>query len=101
MLKTVYIKASKKGFLTIPLEFDATAAQTGAILTIPMIPERHSLVNHYHILVYIPNKENFNYNFLVKCPDGSLLSQNQKQHKQFKAKLEVSRLSKVTQLLNF
>ncbi len=26
MLKTVYIKASKKGYLTVPLEFDATAS---------------------------------------------------------------------------
>lgn len=74
MFKTLQVKATAKGFLTIPLEFDVKAQSTGAILNIPMIPDYYVALNQYHVLVYVPNKNDFMLRFKLQCPDGTVIS---------------------------
>ncbi|CAD8063212.1 unnamed protein product [Paramecium sonneborni] len=53
-LKSIVIKATKKGFLTMPLKFDISANNIGQSLLIEMFPDYFSLMNQFHILVVKP-----------------------------------------------
>lgn len=59
MFKQVRVHAQRKGFLQVSYDFDVRANSTGQILGIPMIPDYYSLINQFHILVYVPNRHNF------------------------------------------
>lgn len=101
MFKQIHIHAKKKGFLNVTYDFDVKANSTGSLLNIPMIPDYFSLINQYHILIYIPDKANFHMNYYLKCPDGTIISNANKHHKSLKVKLETVRLSKQSSLMNF
>ncbi|CAD8155342.1 unnamed protein product [Paramecium octaurelia] len=53
-LRSIVIKAAKKGFLTMPLQFDISANNIGQNLLIEMFPDYFSLMNQFHILVVKP-----------------------------------------------
>ncbi|CAD8059948.1 unnamed protein product [Paramecium primaurelia] len=53
-LRSFIIKAAKKGFLTMPLQFDISANNIGQSLLIEMFPDYFSLMNQFHILVVKP-----------------------------------------------
>jgi hypothetical protein len=59
MFKQIHLLAKKKGFLPVSYDFDVRANSTGSILNIPMIPDFYSVINQYHLLVYIPNLSEF------------------------------------------
>ena len=54
MFKQLHLKARRKGFLGVSFDYDVRANSTGSILSIPMLPDYYSLINQYHVIVYIP-----------------------------------------------
>ncbi|KAM3138191.1 hypothetical protein pb186bvf_009654 [Paramecium bursaria] len=101
MFKQVKVHAKRKGFLSINYDFDVRANSTGQIMQIPMIPDFYSLINQYHILIYIPNKTNFQMDYSMVCPDGFRLDQKTRSHPVMKSKLEINRITQSAVLWNF
>ncbi|KAM3146810.1 hypothetical protein pb186bvf_000964 [Paramecium bursaria] len=52
--KLIKIQATKRGFLTIPLEFDLKANSIGETADIILLPDYFSLVNQFHIIIVKP-----------------------------------------------
>ncbi|CAK77510.1 unnamed protein product (macronuclear) [Paramecium tetraurelia] len=101
MFKQVRVHAQRKGFLQVSYDFDVLANSTGQLLNIPMIPDYYSLINQYHILIYVPNKNNFQLDFALVCPDGTKIDSKNRQHNVMKSKLEINRINQQTMLWNF
>lgn len=54
MFKQLHLKARRKGFLSVSFDYDVRANSTGTMLSIPMLPDYYSLINQYHVIVYVP-----------------------------------------------
>ncbi|CAK80935.1 unnamed protein product (macronuclear) [Paramecium tetraurelia] len=101
MFKQVRVHAQRKGFLQVSYDFDVLANSTGQVLNIPMIPDYYSLINQYHILIYVPNKNNFQLDYSMICPDGVKIDSKNRSHNVMKSKLEINRINQQTMLWNF
>ncbi|CAD8160243.1 unnamed protein product [Paramecium octaurelia] len=101
MFNKIKVQASKKGFLNISYEFDVNANKAGEFYQIPMIPDYYSLINQYHILIYIPNSNNYQLDFNMICSDGIKLDTKNRVHQNQKSKLDVKKLNQNSMLYNF
>ncbi|CAD8080078.1 unnamed protein product [Paramecium sonneborni] len=101
MFNKIMVKAQKKAFLNISYEFDVNAHKAGEYFQIPMIPDYYSLINQYHILIYIPNSNNHQLDFNLICSDGIKLDTTNKVHQNMKSKLDVKKLNQNSMLYNF
>ncbi|CAD8168696.1 unnamed protein product [Paramecium pentaurelia] len=101
MFNKIKVQASKKGFLNISYEFDVNANKAGEFYQIPMIPDYYSLINQYHILIYIPNSNNYQLDFNMICSDGIKLNTKNRVHQTMKSKLDVKKLNQNSMLYNF